>query len=186
MHSFFRIDEHLELRTWSQDDGPALLELILANEAYLRQWLPWLDFRRTPDQVRNYINQAQMATIGKGDRYFGIWNAGKMVGEISHHDGDRIHRRAKLSYWLGEGFQGKGIVTRSCEALVQDLFLKQNLNRLELRVAAGNLPSQRVAERLNFVQEGQLRQVEWLYDRFVDHLVYGRLSADFLDGEKRG
>jgi ribosomal-protein-serine acetyltransferase len=26
--------------------------------------------------------------------------------------------------------------------------------------------------RLGFVQEGTLRQIEWLYDHFVDHVVY--------------
>lgn len=54
-----------------------------------------------------------------------------------------------------------------------------NLNRIELRCAAGNEPSKRVAERLGFALEGVLRQDEYLHDLFVDQHVYGLLAIDF-------
>ncbi|MDP9371062.1 MAG: GNAT family N-acetyltransferase, partial [Chloroflexota bacterium] len=36
-----------------------------------------------------------------------------------------------------------------------------------------------IPERLGFAREGTLRQVEWLYDHFVDHHVYGMLAAEW-------
>ena len=36
-----------------------------------------------------------------------------------------------------------------------------------------------VAERLGFRLEGVTRQTEWLYDRFVDHAVYGILASEW-------
>ncbi len=54
------------------------------------------------------------------------------------------------------------------------------LNRVEIRCAVGNQKSQAIPKRLGFVQEGVLRDAEWLYDHFVDHLVYAMLARDWV------
>ena len=54
-----------------------------------------------------------------------------------------------------------------------------DLNRVELRAASGNTASRRIAERLGFVEEGTARQAQWLYDHFVDLVVYAMLADDW-------
>ncbi|MBI3110076.1 MAG: GNAT family N-acetyltransferase, partial [Ignavibacteriales bacterium] len=39
--------------------------------------------------------------------------------------------------------------------------------------------------RLGFRPEGKIREAEWLYDHFVDHLVYGMLAPDWFEREVR-
>lgn len=34
-------------------------------------------------------------------------------------------------------------------------------------------------ERLGFINEGTIRDAEWLYDHSVDHVVYGLLSRNW-------
>jgi ribosomal-protein-serine acetyltransferase len=58
-------------------------------------------------------------------------------------------------------------------------FGELGLNRIEIKAAAGNLRSQAVAVRLGMVREGVERQSEWLYDRFVDHVVFSMLRDEW-------
>jgi ribosomal-protein-serine acetyltransferase len=53
------------------------------------------------------------------------------------------------------------------------------LHRLEVRCAVANARSRAIPERLGFRLEGTIREAEWLYDRFVDHAVYGLLEAEW-------
>lgn len=36
-----------------------------------------------------------------------------------------------------------------------------------------------IPQRLGFKQEGRLHQTEWLYNKFVDHFVFGLLKEDW-------
>jgi ribosomal-protein-serine acetyltransferase len=39
--------------------------------------------------------------------------------------------------------------------------------------------SRGIPERLGFVNKGCIRQAEWLYDHYVDHVVYGKLAEEW-------
>ena len=70
-------------------------------------------------------------------------------------------------------------MTRSCKALVNFVFDEIGLNRVEIRAAVHNWKSRAIPERLGFTQEGIIRDAEWLYDHYVDHVVYGMLKREW-------
>ncbi len=90
-------------------------------------------------------------------------------------------RKASLGYWLGESFQGKGLVTKSGRALIDHAFGTLKLHRLEIQCAVDNWPSRKVADRLGFTQEGILRQSWWTQEQFVDMVLYGFLVTDWQE-----
>ena len=51
-----------------------------------------------------------------------------------------------VGYWLSEEFQGKGIVLRSVEKLVDYCFTELLLNRIEIKCGTKNYKSQAIAE----------------------------------------
>jgi ribosomal-protein-serine acetyltransferase len=59
------------------------------------------------------------------------------------------------------------------------VFKELGLNCVELACAVGNARSCAIPERLGFTREGVLRQREWLYDHFVDHVSYSMLAAEW-------
>lgn len=86
---------------------------------------------------------------------------------------------AYIGYWLGEGYQGNGIMTRVAKALTDYAFTELKLNKVEIRAAVGNKKSRSIPERLGFVNEGCIRKAEWLYDYYVDHVIYGILADEW-------
>jgi ribosomal-protein-serine acetyltransferase len=53
--------------------------------------------------------------------------------------------------------------------------------RVEVRAAPENARSRAIPERLSFTQEGTLRQVERVGDRYLDNVIYAMLAEDWRD-----
>src|SRR3712207_6857835 len=51
-------------------------------------------------------------------------------------------------------------------------------NRVSIACATENKKSCAIPERLGFRREGVQRQAEWLYDHFVDHVIYAALRSE--------
>ena len=70
-------------------------------------------------------------------------------------------------------------MTAACRALVDHACEELGLNRVSIACATENKKSCAIPERLGFRREGIVRQAEWLYDHFVDHVVYATLASEW-------
>lgn len=70
-------------------------------------------------------------------------------------------------------------MTSVSKALTDYAFTELKLNKVEIRAAAENQKSRSIPERLGYKEEGTIRQAEWLYDHYVDHVVYGMLAEEW-------
>lgn len=168
-----------ELRFLEESDADEMYSLIDANRTHLRQWLPFVDAVRSADDSLSFIRAARKQWADNQGTHYGIFYQGKLAGLIGYHFVDWNNRFTSIGYWLGEPYQGKGLMTASVRVLIDQAFLLWKLNRVEIRVATENRKSQAIPERLGFSKEGVLRQNEWLYDHFVDHIVYSRLASEW-------
>jgi ribosomal-protein-serine acetyltransferase len=169
----------LELRLLEERHAEELFEVVDQNRLYLRQWLPWLDTNTSPADTRIYIKGALDQFINNVGLIAGIWYQNQIIGVIGYNTLDWQNRIAQVGYWLDAGFQGKGIVTVACQSLIDYAFKELELNRVEIHCAIGNKKSRAIPQRLGFTQEGIVRQAEWLYDHFVDHIIYGVLASEW-------
>ncbi len=96
------------------------------------------------------------------------------------------NRVGEIGYWLGDVFQGRGIMTQACRAMVAYGFSERGLNRIEIHCAPANVKSRAIPERLGFRIEGTLRQAEKLVDGYVDNVVYGLLASEYAEGDADG
>jgi ribosomal-protein-serine acetyltransferase len=172
----FRLDDDSELRLLEERHAEALFALTDRNRAYLREWMPWVDGTTSVSDTRGYIRHCLREFAENRGFQAGLWVRGDLAGSIGYVDIDWNDRKAEIGYWLGASFQGRGLMTRACRALVDHAFKELRLNRVEIVCAVDNHKSRAIPERLDFVQEGVLRQAEWLYDHFVDHVVYAALA----------
>lgn len=174
-----QIDEQLELRSLQPSDAEELFALTDDNRAYLKQWLPWLDFTLEVADSLKFIEQTMKQEELKNGFQTGIFYEGRLVGVIALHGINRANESTSIGYWLAEDAGGKGIMTKATESVVTYIFEELKLNRVEIKAATGNVRSKAIPERLGFVHEGTLRQAEWLYDHYVNHELYAMLREDY-------
>lgn len=174
----YKIDESIELRLLETRHADRLFRLTDQSRNSLRKWLPWIDFTKTEEDSRNFIG-GTMQQFARNDGFqAGIWYNGELAGVIGLHGINWSNKSTSIGYWLGTGFEGKGLMTKSCQAVVDYCFNELELNRIEIRTATENVKSAAIPQRLGFKQEGRLQQAEWLYDQFVDHYIFGLVKEE--------
>jgi ribosomal-protein-serine acetyltransferase len=151
-----------------------------ATRASLPELDPWLPWARTAslDQTRTFADDAVRNWAEGTDHVFGILVDGQVVGTIGLHTPRATRSIGEVGYWIRTDRTGHGYVTEAGGAVVRFGFDVLALTRLELRAGVDNLPSQRVAERLGFRQEGRLRRGCPHPDGGYDCFLYGLLPED--------
>ena len=174
----FVVDETLQLRSAVVSDADALFSLIDGNRRHLDRWLTWVMPTRSAADTRIFL-ESVLDRDRKGEGYaLLIQENGQTCGLIGLDPIDLGNRSGDLGYWLVQGAEGRGLVTRSARAVIDHAFEALNLNRVTLRAAVENSRSRAVAERLGFEEEGILREAEKHDDGFVDLVLYSLLRRD--------
>lgn len=173
-----RVDDEIELRAFRPSDAPRLFAVVDANRDHLRPWMGWVDGTRSPKDLRRFISQSVSRRRQGIGLPMGIWYRGALVGTAGFNEIDWRDRKTEIGYWLASDLQGRGIVTRACQALIGLGFGRLGLNRIEIRAAPGNRRSRGIPNRLGFSQEGVLRESERVNDGYHSSVVYGLLRGD--------
>jgi ribosomal-protein-serine acetyltransferase len=171
--------DNLELRPLCLGHAEALFVAVERNLERLGQWLPWARPGYSHEELRRFIAEKEAGNFAGAGLAAGIWSAGALCGAIELHRIDPANRSSSIGYWIDAEYEGRGIMTRSCRALIDEGFGSCGLHRIEIRCATGNVRSSAVPKRLGFVEEGVLREAEWLHDRWVDLRVFRMLEQDW-------
>lgn len=175
-----KVDENMSLEFLEEIHAEAMLNIVNTNREYLREWLPWVDNMQTVDNYKNYINDCQQRAADKTDFSFAIIVDKNITGRIGMHHINQQNKIGEIGYWLADGMQGKGIVTKCCTAIMELGFGELGLNRIEIKCGVGNHRSRAIAEKLKFKEEGILRQAEWLNEKFIDLHLYAMLKEEWV------
>ncbi len=176
-----KIDDNLSLESLDEIHAASMFALIDANRPHLREWLPWVDPMQSVENFKDHITYCKKLEAAGTDFPFVIMMNNEMVGRIGIHYIHLHNKIAALGYWLGDGYQGKGIITKACKTLVDHCFNELSMNRVEIKCATGNHKSRAIAEKLYFKQEGILRQAELVNGKFLDLYLYSILKAEWRD-----
>ncbi len=171
------VEDGLELNEPNEEDAEELFSLVEENREYLREWLPWLDDVSSVEDEKSLI---RMEAQKKGSsKIYLIRISGRIVGVLGLNWVDWDNRSFGLGYWLSEDSTGQGIITKSCSRLIDHCFTNLRLHRSVIEAAVENHSSISVAERLGMRLEGTSRDREWLYDRYVDSVMYAITSSEW-------
>ena len=175
----YRIDEYTELRLLEMHHAEQLFNLVSANYSHISDWMFWLNENYSIEDAQKHIKKHAESFANNEGFETGIWLKGELAGCIRFNYIDWNHKTTELGYWIGASYQGQGLATKACRALIEYAFNDLGLNRVEIRSIAENQRSRAIAERLGFKREGVIRQARWLKDHYVDHVVYGMLASEW-------
>ena len=175
------VDADTRLELLEEHHAEELFAVVDRNRAHLRRWLPWLDQNTSPEHTRAFIRASLQQLAARNGLSCAIRHRGAIAGVLGLHAIDWPNRKTSLGYWLDEAHQGMGLVTKACSVLLDHVFGEMGLNCVEIGCAPENARSCAIPERLGFRREGVLRQREWLYDHYVDQVVYGMLAAEWRE-----
>lgn len=169
----------VELRPASPQDAELLHRW--RTEPSIRRHQPLHELSQA--ELRNEVANQRMSDLyrGRGEKFQWIVLAeGRPAGWVTLVVSNWEHGLAEIGYSLSSAFQGRGHMTEALSLLLEDLFTRTTLERIEAHCTVDNIASHRVLEKNGFRREGLLRGYFKLGRERVDNYLFGLLKADYL------
>lgn len=174
------VDADIHLETLNSSHAKSIFGMIDRNREYLRRWLAFVDTTRSLEDTENYIRFiASRVNQPNGEKIICIYSGKELAGIIGLKRVDWANRIAEIGYWIDPAFQGRGLVTRSCQKVIKYAFEDEGFNRIEIKCGVGNVKSSRIPLRLGFTFEGIERDGELVNGRYIDLEVYSLLKREW-------
>lgn len=174
-----KVDGEIQLDLLREDQAEPFFALLDRNRAYLFHWVSWVERVKSPSEAGELIKGWLKQYVRNDGLVAGIWYKGELAGIINLNYIHWQNRCTNIGYWLGENYQGRGIVTKACRALIDYVFRERELHRIEIDPPAANLKSCAIAERLGFHKEGILRKKWYIEGEYIDGVLYSLLAEDW-------
>lgn len=174
--------ERLVLRRFHRRDAEAVAEAVQSSMPELKQWLPWAQPGYGRDEAAAFIRESAQAWREGRAFDFAVRDLSRPwlhLGNASIWFVSRMGRTGEIGYWVRSDRVGNGVATEATAALVELGFSELGMHKINLRIAVGNLPSERVAAKLGFHREGILREELLIAGEWVDHTLFSLLEQEY-------
>ena len=161
-------------------DFEAWAALRQKNTDYLKPWEPQVSasglnrsaYRGRLSRLKKLVQQDRAFPfhVFRGETLVGACN-------ITHIERGTA-QSAKLGYWIGEAYTGRGFARASVHAASDFCFSGLGLHRVEAAVQSDNLASIKVLKASGFLFEGTSRGTLKINGAWRDHDIYAKLSSD--------
>ncbi|MFQ5554355.1 MAG: GNAT family N-acetyltransferase [Acidimicrobiia bacterium] len=177
-----RFTPRLVLRPFRKRDVGAVHEAILASLPDLAQWLPWAASNYSRPVTTQFLRDSVTAWGDEKAYDFAIRSRedpDRHLGNASVWWTSKANLAGEIGYWIRSDATGSGVCTEAVARLLQVGFEELGMHRASLRIAVGNVASERVAEKLGFLREGLLRDEVKVGAVWLDHTAWGLLDREW-------
>ena len=173
-------DRAIEVRPLGLREAPALYDAVRQSREAIGQWEAWC----TPDygllDAKLFLQRSIEQWHVHAAYDFNIIDRsnGLVIGSVAINQVSQLNQMANLGYWVREGYTGRGIAALAARAAAAFAFSKTGLTRLEIVAQAGNLRSQRAAEKAGATLECLARNRLVFHGEPRDAKVFSLVPAD--------
>lgn len=170
------IGNNIKIRTIKENDLDDVLSSLGDFESK-GQFLPIeiqseVNFRKE-FEVNGFVTE-------KASRYVLVSNAEEIIGLIWAFMSVPYFDALEIGYQIfDEKNRNKGYATEAVNVFVNHLFESKQLNRIEIRIAVGNLASEKIAQKNGFTHEGISRQAAFSKGMHHDMHIYSKLRSEW-------
>jgi ribosomal-protein-serine acetyltransferase len=180
--------ERFVLRRFARRDADSLHDAVAVSLPDLGRWMPWAHDRYGKEDAVAYIRDSGQSWK-EGRAYdFAIRRPQQPdhhIGNVSIWTVSRLGRVAEIGYWIRSDETSAGAATEVTRRMIRVGFDDLLMHKINLRIAAGNRASERVAEKLGFSREGILREELFIRNKWVDHTLYSLLEREWRQVRNR-
>ncbi len=183
VHSQPRYTKRLMLRPFRRRDVGTFHDAVTASLAELQPWLPWIEGydrgfaqRFIRDSVSSWAEtRAYDFTVRhhtKLDRH---------IGNVSVWATSTQNSTGEVGYWIRSDETGRGYASEAAAVAIAIGFEELGFHKVVLRIAVGNVASERIAENLGFTYDGILRDEVKVRDEWLDHTSWSMLDSEWAE-----
>ena len=182
---FMTRDKSFIIRPCQPSDAEPVYEAVRESMKELSPWMPWCHRDYAIEDSRTWFG-SRPDLWQKGMEYdflIAHRSEGRPLGICGLNNLDRENRLANLGYWVRTSQVRKGVATACVPLVARFGFEELNLNRIEIIVATGNIPSQGLAMKIGATREGRLRKRLVVRDHVYDAILFSLLPEDLPSGK---
>ncbi len=166
-----------------QPKASDVLGLYLAVVESLSDLSPWLDWATDAyDEASTYrwLNNVQIAWTHSSAFHFVITDArsGETIGCCSLDGIDKEKHSCNLGYWVRSSRTRQGIASRAVRLAAQFAFDTLKMLQVEILIAAENIASQRIAQKIGAHHKGLLTDGLVVHTTVYDAVKFVLIPAD--------
>jgi len=169
------------LRAPQAEDIPAVYAAVRESLPELHPWMDWATDAYNEASTQRWLEFVQLAWSHSSAFQFAIIdpNNGQYIGGCGVDGINEKDRFCNLGYWVRTSRARQGIASRAARLAANFAFQTVGLIRAEIVIAAGNLASQRAAQKAGAHYEGILKNRMVVRADVYDALMYSLNPADF-------
>lgn len=174
----------LRLRRPALVDVPRVVAACTDEETL--RWLP-LPSPYGPVEAISFIETRSPTVLREGTGLISAIDVGgELAGMVDLMDVNWREQTVEIGYWISPDRRGRGLAGRATRLLARWALQEQDLERVEIRAATGNIASQRAALAAGFEPEGVLRSAGTTPGGRVDLVVFGLTRGDLTAAGSHG
>ena len=110
------------------------------------------------------IEAAAILAKNESAYHFGIRNNldNKLVGMFTIHEINKKNRNCEIGYWIDVEHRGKGYSYQAIELGLNECFKQMHMKKVYAKILDFNKPSIHIMDKLGFVQEGILKNHQYM------------------------
>ncbi len=171
------------VRRWREAEGKMLYDLVQANQSWYRDISPAvIRAVESPEKAEWFVRKSIARWLMQEEFSFGVWTKeeAKLIGAVRLFEINWDVPVAELDFFIDFDHGKQGLMTEAAHRVARFGFRQLNLEKIQLKTSSDNYASQRLARKLGFRREGDLRSdFRTLTGELQDSMVLGLTKVDF-------